>query len=629
MDSSQVHKRATGVAALAVAAVGVVFGDIGTSPLYTMKEAFGGPHAMPVTETNVLGILSLAFWSLMLVVSLKYVMFIMRADNRGEGGIMALMALALRAVGDSGQWRRIVILLAVLGAALFYGDGVITPAMSILGAVEGLKVAAPDLERYVVPITVVIVIGLFTFQRSGTARVGAVFGPIMCVWFLVLAILGIIQILESPSILRGFSPFYGFKFFMAHPWLSFLALGTVVLAITGAEAVYADMGHFGPRPIRIAWFWLVFPCLMLNYFGQGALLLDDPSTARNPFFLLAPEWALYPMIGLATAAAVIASQAVISGAFSVTRQAVQLGFAPRMQIRHTSDETVGQIYVPWVNRFLLISIILVVIGFQSASNLAAAYGIAVTGTMLIDTLLALIVAVRLWQWSPWLVGFVGAAFLTIDLGFFTANIIKIPHGGWFPLVLGVIIFTVMTTWRKGRTLVLAQMKAEGLALKPFIASIAAHPPLRVPGTAVFMTANHDSVPHALLHNLKHNKVLHERNVLLTVETLEVPVADGEARIVIEPLGNEFFIMRLRFGFTEEPNVPRVMEGCQGCGLPFEMMDTTFFLSRETLIPTSDKGGMPMWRDKLFTFMSRNSESATAYFQIPGNRLIELGTQVEI
>jgi KUP system potassium uptake protein len=629
MDSSQLHKKATGVAALAVAAVGVVFGDIGTSPLYTMKEAFGGPHAMPVTETNVLGILSLAFWSLMLVVSLKYVMFIMRADNRGEGGIMALMALALRAVGDSGQWRRVVIILAVLGAALFYGDGVITPAMSILGAVEGLKVAAPDLERFVVPITVVIVIGLFSFQRSGTARVGAIFGPIMCVWFLVLAILGVLEIMESPSILRGFSPYYGFKFFMAHPWLSFLALGTVVLAITGAEAVYADMGHFGPRPIRIAWFWLVFPCLMLNYFGQGALLLNDPANARNPFFLLAPEWALYPMIVLSTAAAVIASQAVISGAFSVTRQAVQLGFAPRMQIRHTSDETVGQIYVPWVNRFLLISIILVVIGFRSASNLAAAYGIAVTGTMLIDTLLALIVAVRLWHWSPWLAGFVGAAFLTIDLGFFTANIIKIPHGGWFPLVLGVIIFTVLTTWRKGRSLVLAQMKAEGLALKPFIASIAAHPPLRVPGTAVFMTANHDSVPHALLHNLKHNKVLHERNVLLTVETLEVPVADKESRIAIEPLGNEFFIMRLRFGFTEEPNVPRVMEGCQGCGLPFEMMDTTFFLSRETLIPTSERKGMPMWRDKLFAFMSRNSQSATAYFQIPGNRLIELGTQVEI
>ncbi|MDZ4811467.1 MAG: potassium transporter Kup [Pseudomonadota bacterium] len=629
MDSSTDQKKATGVAALAVAAVGVVFGDIGTSPLYTMKEAFGGPHAMPVTETNVLGVLSLAVWSMMLVVSLKYVMFIMRADNRGEGGIMALMALALRAVGDAGPWRRVVILLAVLGAALFYGDGVITPAMSILGAVEGLKVAAPNLERYVVPITVVIVIGLFSFQRSGTARVGAIFGPIMIVWFLVLGVLGVNQILETPSVLRALNPVYGYYFFAAHPWLSFLALGTVVLAITGAEAVYADMGHFGTRPIRLAWFWWVFPGLILNYFGQGALLLGDPSTARNPFFLLAPEWALYPMIALSAAAAIIASQAVISGAFSVTRQAVQLGFAPRMRILHTSDETVGQIYVPWVNRFLLISIILVVIGFQSSSNLAAAYGIAVTGTMLIDTLLALIVAVRLWHWSPWLAGIVGATFLTMDLAFFSANVIKIPHGGWFPLALGVVIFTLLTTWRKGRTLVMAQMKADGLALTPFIASISAHPPLRVPGTAVFMTANHESVPHALLHNLKHNKVMHERNVLLTVETLEVPVADKESRIAIEPLGNEFFIMKLRFGFTEEPNVPRVMEGCQSCGLPFEMMDTTFFLSRETLIPTSGHGGMPLWRDKIFAFMSRNAESATAYFQIPGNRLIELGTQVEI
>ncbi len=629
MDSSPEHKKATGVVALAVAAVGVVFGDIGTSPLYTMKEAFGGPHAMAVTETNVLGILSLAVWSLMLVVSLKYVMFIMRADNRGEGGIMALMALALRAVGDSPNWRRIVIMLAVLGAALFYGDGVITPAMSILGAVEGLKVAAPTLERFIVPVTVLIVIGLFSFQRSGTARVGAIFGPIMCVWFFVLGLLGVLHIVEAPEILRGLNPIYGFEFFMAHPWLSFLALGTVVLAITGAEAVYADMGHFGTGPIRRAWFWWVFPGLILNYFGQGALLLGDPTTASNPFYLMAPSWALYPMIGLSTLAAVIASQAVISGAFSVTRQAVQLGFAPRMRILHTSDETVGQIYVPWVNRFLLVSIILVVIGFKSASNLAAAYGIAVTGTMLIDTLLALIVAVRLWKWRPWVAILVGAVFLTIDLGFFLANVIKIPHGGWFPLALGAVIFTVMTTWRKGRTLVLAQMKSEGLALKPFIASIAAHPPLRVPGTAVFMTANHESVPHALLHNLKHNKVMHERNVLLTVETLEVPIADQDQRVAIEALGNEFFIMRLRFGFAEEPNVPRVMEGCQSCGLPFDMMDTTFFLSRETLIPTVGRDGMPQWRDKLFAFMSRNSESATAFFQIPGNRLIELGTQVEI
>jgi len=561
------------------------------------------------------------------VVSLKYVVFIMRADNRGEGGIMALMALALRAVGRS-RLRGFVIVLAVLGASLFYGDGVITPAMTIMGAVEGLKIAAPGLDQYVVPASLLVVIGLFAFQRSGSARIGAIFGPIMCLWFLVLGTLGLLEIVHNPGILRGLSPHYAVVFFLAHPWLSFLALGTVVLAITGAEAVYADMGHFGPKPIRAAWFRWVLPGLLLNYFGQGALLLADPATARNPFYLLAPQWALYPMIGLSTLAAVIASQAVISGAFSVTRQAIQLGFAPRMQILHTSDETAGQIFVPLINRFLLVSIVLVILGFQTSSHLAAAYGIAVTGAMLIDTMLALIVAVSLWHWRPWLALLVGAAILTIDLAFFAANAIKIPHGGWFPLALGTVVFVMLTTWRKGRRLLLAQMKSEGLALKPFITSITAHPPLRVPGTAVFMTANLDAVPHALLHNLKHNKVLHERNVLLTVETLEEPNTEQEKRIQIEELGNDFFVVRLYFGFAEEPNVPRLMGGCEAKGLPFEMMDTTFFLSRETLVPT-DRPGMALWRDKLFAYMSRNAESATAFFQIPGNRLIELGTQVEI
>lgn len=621
-------KSDTSVVALAIGAVGVVFGDIGTSPLYTLREAFGGPHALAVTETNVLGVLSLVFWALMLVVSLKYVVFIMRADNRGEGGIMALMALALRTVGKERRSRSFVIVLAVLGASLFYGDGVITPAMTIMGAVEGLNIAAPGMDQYVVPTSLLVVIGLFAFQRSGSARIGAIFGPIMCLWFLVLGTLGLLEIIDNPGILRGLSPYYALVFFLAHPWLSFLALGTVVLAITGAEAVYADMGHFGPRPIRAAWFWWVLPGLLLNYFGQGALLLSDPSTARNPFYLLAPQWALYPMIGLSTLAAVIASQAVISGAFSVTRQAIQLGFAPRMQILHTSDETAGQIFVPLVNRFLLVSIILVILGFQTSSHLAAAYGIAVTGAMLIDTMLALIVAVSLWRWRPWLAALVGTAILGIDLAFFSANAIKIPHGGWFPLVLGTVVFVMLTTWRKGRGLLMAQMKSEGLALKPFITSIAAHPPLRVPGTAVFMTANLDSVPHALLHNLKHNKVLHERNVLLTVETLEVPNTAQEKRIQIEDLGNDFFVVRLYFGFAEEPNVPRLMESCEAKGLAFDMMDTTFFLSRETLVPT-DRPGMALWRDKLFAFMSRNAESATAFFQIPGNRLIELGTQVEI
>ena len=617
-----------GLIGLAVAAVGVVFGDIGTSPLYTMREAFHGPHAMPLTEGNVFGVLSLVFWSLILVVSVKYVVFIMRADNRGEGGIMAMMALAMQAVGDNRAARRFIIVLALLGAALFYGDGVITPAMSIMGAVEGLKVAAPAFEEYVVPITLVIVVGLFAFQRSGTARVGAVFGPVMVCWFLVLGGLGLAEIHEYPTILKSLNPWYGVLFFAAHPMVSFLALGTVVLAITGAEAVYADMGHFGRGPIRIAWYWIVFPGLVLNYLGQGALVMAHPETARNPFYLLAPDWALYPMIGLATAAAVIASQAVISGAFSVTRQAVQLGFAPRMQIKHTSDETVGQIFVPWINRFLLIAIVLVVIGFETSSNLAAAYGIAVTGTMLIDTILALIVARMMWKWNKWIVVLVGAVFLAIDAAFFAANAIKIPHGGWFPLVLGAGLYLLMSTWRKGRSLVVAQMRKESLALKPFIASIAAHPPLRVPGTAVFMTANQEGVPHAMLHNLKHNKVLHDRNVLLTVETVETPIAEPGERMKVEPLGHDFYAMYLRYGFAEEPNVPKTLAGCESCGLPFDMMDTTFFLSRETLIPSQEEG-MPLWRDKLFAFMARNAQSATTFFQIPGNRLIELGTQVEI
>ncbi|AVP96159.1 potassium transporter Kup [Ahniella affigens] len=628
MANAHTEQKGAALLATAVAAIGVVFGDIGTSPLYTMKESFSGSHGMPISETNVLGILSLATWALILVVSIKYVIFIMRANNRGEGGIMAMMALALQSVGENRNLRRVIVTLAIFGAALFYGDGVITPAMSILGAVEGMKVIAPEFERYIVPATIVIVLGLFAMQRSGTAGVGRVFGPIMTIWFLVIGVLGLVEILVAPTILRAVNPWYGVLFFLAHPLISFVALGTVVLAITGAEAVYADMGHFGMKPIRIAWFVWVFPGLLLNYYGQGALLLNDPTAAANPFYLLAPDWARIPLLILATCAAVIASQAVISGAFSVTRQAIQLGFAPRMRVLHTSDETAGQIFVPWVNRFLLIAIILTVIGFQNSTNLAAAYGIAVTGAMLIDTLLALIVAVNLWRWSKPLAILAGFVFISIDLGFFLANAIKIPHGGWYPLVLGALVFLFMTTWRKGRVLIGAKMKAEGLSLAPFISSIAAHPPLRVPGSAVFMTTSLDSVPHALLHNLKHNKVLHDRNVLLTVEVQEIPVVDKGDRLIIEALGNEFYSIKLRFGFAEDPNVPRVLESCEACGLPFDMMDTTFFLSRETLVPTADKG-MPLWRDKIFAFMHRNAEPATAYFQIPGNRLIELGTQVDI
>ncbi|MGH8213000.1 MAG: potassium transporter Kup, partial [Rhodanobacteraceae bacterium] len=548
--------------------------------------------------------------------------------NKGEGGIMAMMALAQRASRGHPRMRRMVVLFAILGAALFYGDGVITPSMTILSAIEGLKVSAPALTSYVVPLTVLVVIGLFWFQKHGTGRVGSVFGPVMCLWFVTLGAIGIWNILQHPLILRALNPWYAVQFFLHHHWGGFLALGAVVLCVTGAEALYTDMGHFGRRSIRIAWFGFVMPGLLLNYFGQAALLTHHPEAARNPFYLSLPSWGQYPMIVLATAAAVIASQAVISGAFSVTRQAIQLGFLPRMPVVHTSDEAIGQIYLPWVSRFLLITVVLVVIGFGSSTALAGAYGIAVTGTMAIDTTLFLVVARRMWNWDIWRVAAIGAVFLTIDLSFFGANTLKIPDGGWFPLVLGGCIFTMLTTWRHGRELVMREIKQSGLALEPFIASISEHPPIRVAGTAIFLTSNAEAVPHALLHNLKHNKVLHERNVILTGETLETPFADPDERIQIEDLGHDFYRVTLRFGFAEDPDLPRALERCAAKGLGFDMMDTTFFLSRETIVAT-ERPGMALWRDKLFAFMARNALPATAFFRIPGNRLIELGTQIEI
>ena len=614
-------------AGLALGALGVVYGDIGTSPLYAVGNTFG-EQGIPATTSNVLGVLSLIFWALVLVVSLKYVVFIMRADNKGEGGIMALMALAQRSARGNARARWWIMILGLLGASLFYGDGVITPAISVLGAVEGLKVAAPSLAHWVVPIALVVIIGLFVLQRRGSAKVGAVFGPIMLLWFTTIAILGIAAIARQPQVLSALNPWHGFVFFRDNGAHAFLALGGVVLALTGAEALYADMGHFGKNPIRLAWFSYVSPALVLNYFGQGALLLSNPSAVSNPFYLLVPPPLLYPMIALATVAAVIASQAVISGAFSMTREAIQLGFSPRMEVVHTSKQTIGQIYLPWINRALLVLILGAVLGFRSSDNLAAAYGIAVTGTMVITTCLALIVARRQWGWSRTLVAVAGLVFLTIDISFFSANAIKIEHGGWFPLVLGGVVFVVMTTWRRGRELVLRELKQTGLALDPFIASVTTHPPLRVPGTAVFLTANANAVPNALLHNLKHNKVLHERNVLLTVETLEVPSAEFGERTEITALGHEFYRLTLRFGFAEDPDIPAALQSCTVKGLGFDMMDTTFFISRETVVAT-DRPGMPLWRDRLFAFLARNAGSATAFFRIPGNRLIELGTQVEI
>ena len=612
---------------MALGALGVVFGDIGTSPLYSVQVTFG-EQGIPVSTENVLGVMSLIFWSLVLVVSLKYVVFIMRADNKGEGGIMALMALAQRSTRDNIRLRRVIVVLGLFGASLFYGDGVITPAVSILSAVEGVKVAAPALDRFVVPITLVIVVGLFAVQKRGTATMGAMFGPIMLLWFAALAALGLWQIVQQPQVLYALNPWHAVVFFRDNGTHAFLALGGVVLCLTGAEALYADMGHFGKQPIRLAWFGYVSPALVLNYFGQGALLIHRPDTVSNPFFLMAPESMLYPLIALATVATIIASQAVITGAFSMTREAIQLGFAPRMEIKHTSKEQQGQIFLPWVNGTLMVLILGAVIGFRSSANLAAAYGIAVTGTMAVSTCLACVVARRIWGWNRLVVMILGALFLTVDLSYFSANAIKIEHGGWFPLVLGLASFLVMSTWRKGRELVVRELRQGGLALEPFIESVVAHPPLRVPGTAVFLTANVHAVPNAMLHNLKHNKVLHERNILLTVETLDTPVAEYGERTEITALGNEFYRVIQRYGFAEGPDIPTSLQNCEAKGLGFDMMDTTFFLSRENVI-ASARRGMPMWRDKLFAFLTRNASPATAFFRIPGNRLIELGTQVDI
>ena len=616
------------LAALAVGAIGVVYGDIGTSPLYTLQTTLSHDGMRPTPE-SIYGVLSLIFWAQILVVSLKYVVFIMRADNKGEGGIMALMALAQRSVREKPKVRWVLAILGIFGASLFYGDGVITPAISVLSAVEGVKVAAPGLERWVVPVTAVILFFLFALQRHGTAKVGSVFGPVMIVWFVTIALLGVHMIAQNPQVLWALNPMHGVRFFHTHGIQAFIALGGVVLALTGAEALYADMGHFGKRPIRLAWFSFVLPALVLNYFGQGALLLAHPEAGDNPFFKMVPQFLLYPMIGLACVATVIASQAVISGAFSMTREAMSLGYSMRMQVVHTSREMSGQIFVPWVNSFLLVMVLIAVFGFRSSDSLSAAYGIAVTGTMTITTMLALVVARYQWHWSRIAVVAAGVLFLTIDLSFLGANLIKVEYGGWFPLVLGLGVFVLMTTWRRGRELVVREIKQGGLALEPFIENIAEHPPLRVPGTAVFLTANQNAVPHALLHNLKHNKVLHERNVLLTAEILETPAAEPDERILIVPLGGEFYKLSLRFGFAEDPNIPVALSQCAQVGLLFDMMDTTFFLSRENIVADKRRPGMVLWRDKLFAFMARNALPATAFFQIPGNRLIELGAQIEI
>ena len=614
------------LAILALAALGVVYGDIGTSPLYAMKEVFAGNHPIPVSEANIFGSLSLFFWALIVVVSVKYVSFIMRADNRGEGGIMALIALALNSARGKPAQSRAIMLVGVLGAAMFYGDGMVTPAISVLSAVEGLEVAAPGLKPFVIPLTLVVLFALFAVQRHGTAMMGAAFGPVMLVWFSTLAALGLYNIIQHPAILVAANPWYGIEFLLANKAMALVAMGNVVLAVTGAEALYADMGHFGQKPISRAWFAFVLPALVLNYFGQGALILAEPEAAQNPFFLSAPDWALYPLVGLATVATVIASQAVISGAFSVTRQAMQLGFVPRMEVQHTSEKEAGQIYLPAVNWGLMLAVMILVLGFKSSNNLAAAYGIAVTGDMVITSLLATVVVAKVWKWGWLKAGLLFSCFLAVELVFLAANILKIPDGGWFPLVAGVFVFVLMTTWKRGRELLAERLAGEKLVLPMFLESLASSMPTRVAGTAVFLNADPSGVPHALLHNLMHNKVLHERVVLVSVQFFDVPYVPEIDRVEVRPLREAFWSVVIQYGFKDEPNVPEALARCAEAGLVLEQLDTSYFIGRETLIPRFGSG-MAFWREKLFVAMFRNAGSATDFFQIPGNRVVELGTQV--
>ena len=611
--------------AITVAAIGVVFGDIGTSPLYALKEIFNGHHPIPVTPENILGVLSLVFWAIIVLVTIKYVAIIMRADNRGEGGSLALLALVTeRAKNPRLSW--IITLLGIFAAALFYGDSMITPAISVLSAVEGMEIITPILTPYVIPITLGILTGLFFIQKRGTGAVGIFFGPVMVAWFGILAVLGLNQIASNPAVLLALNPLYAIVFIGTQPVLAFLALGSVVLAVTGGEALYTDMGHFGRFPIRIAWFGYVMPALILNYFGQGALLLVEPQAIASPFYHLAPDWALIPMVVLATAATVIASQAVISGAFSVARQSIQMGLLPRMQIIHTSGMEEGQIYVPFTNWSLFLAVVALVLGFKNSSNLAAAYGIAVTGTMLIDTILVAFVMVLMWKWNKLVVAIVAGSLLLVDIAFFGANVIKIPEGGWFPLAMGLVSFTVLTTWRRGRRMVSEEMAKQSIPMSDFLQSIDdVH---RIYGTAIFMTSAKDGVPPALLHNLKHNQVLHERVVLVTVQTTDTPTVNDMERIYLHRMQKGFMRLIIRYGFMESPDIPGALELCKGHGERFDMMETTFYLSRETIVPSMARGMSPI-RARLFAVMSKNATSASDFFHIPTNRVVELGTQLVI
>jgi KUP system potassium uptake protein len=623
------HGR-SGLLPLTVTAIGVVYGDIGTSPLYTIRECFFGSHAVPPTYENVLGILSLVLYALVIVVSIKYIAIVLRADNQGEGGILALTSLLPTSHAHRGPdvVKPVLVLLGLFGAALLYGDGVITPAISILSATEGLHVLTPLAEPYVVPLSVGIICVLFFIQQYGTHRVGRLFGPVMVTWFTTIAVLGIVQVVRAPEVLGAVNPLHAVRFFATNGWQGFVVLGAVVLAVTGGEALYADMGHFGRRPIRIAWFALVLPALMLNYFGQGALLLHNPRAASQPFYLMVPSWGLLPMVVLATLAAIIASQALISGAFSLTRQAIQLGYAPRLEIAHTSSLEMGQVYVPQVNWGMAVATILIVIGFKSSSALAAAYGIAVTFTMVITALLLHVVATERWGWPSWATLLMTGIFIAVDGAFLGANLIKIPSGGWLPLVIAAIAFTLMTTWKTGRRLVAARLTARATPIDVFMASLKALGPARVRGTAVFMTAQPTGTPPALVHNLRYNKVLHDHVAILTVTTAPKPYVPVAEQVAVESLGQGLYNVKLQYGFMQDPDVPEALMRAIKLGLELDPGDVTFFLGRETIIVTKHQG-MAVWRERLFVLMARNAVRATAFFRLPPERVVELGVQVEM
>ena len=614
---------------LMLAAIGVVFGDIGTSPLYALKECFSPEHGIPFSTDAVYGVISMVFWAFAIVVSLKYVLFVMRANNHGEGGILALMALALRTAPAGSKRSLLIIMAGVFGACMFYGDAIITPAISVLSAVEGMEVISPDFTRYVISVTICILVVLFFIQKTGTAIVGQLFGPVMLIWFGVIGLMGLNQVVQNPAIFGAINPMYAIHFMDEHALQGFIVLGAVFLVLTGAEALYADMGHFGAKPIRMGWFFIVMPCLILNYFGQGAMFLSHPEAITNPFFLMVPEGFVFPLVILATLATVIASQAVISGAFSMTSQAILLGFVPRMKVRHTSDREIGQIYMPLVNWTLLILVVAVVLAFKKSENLAAAYGIAVTTTMIVTTFLAAIVMRVVWRWNTLLVTLVISAFLIVDLAFLTANLLKIMEGGWFPLLLGAACFLLLMTWYQGRQLLRRRAVEEGIELKGFIDVLMMNPPHRVEGTAIFLTAHVDYLPVSFLHNLKHNHVLHERVFFLKVSIWDVPYVKDEERITLRDLGNNIYVVRAVYGFNETPDMGKIIELIEkSSGLQFDLMNTSFFLSRDTIVST-EIPGMALWRERLFCWMYQNAGRQSDFFKIPANRLVELGAKVEI